>query len=93
VVKENIKDGCNSYEFAIGASAQVAEDNLLVVRSEPYTGSVIGHAGPLSKAKIVDGPTCVGNTVWWKVNLATHDLTGWAAEANLRACAKENDCT
>lgn len=84
---------CTSIRIFIGMPTQVTEDNLLVVRSQPYTGSVIGHAGPMSAVMIVDGPACSGGTVWWKVNVPSLNLTGWATEANLRPCTKEDDCT
>lgn len=84
---------CISDVLSIGMLTQVEQENLLVIRSEPYIGSVLGHAGPLSAVTIVDGPACVGDTIWWKVNVASLNLSGWTAEANLRACSKENGCT
>lgn len=84
---------CISEVLSIGMLTQVEQENLLVIRSEPYIGSVLGHAGPLSAVTIVDGPACVGDTIWWKVNVASLNLSGWTAEANLRACSKENGCT
>lgn len=93
LAEENTDSRCNSNKFAIGMLAQVAEDNLLVVRSEPYTGIVLGRAEPMSTVRILDGPACAGNTFWWKVNLATLNLTGWVTEANLETCGKESDCS
>ena len=84
---------CTPNRIFIGMPAQVQEDNLLVIRSEPYIGSVIGYAGPMSAVTIVDGPTCAGGVVWWEVNAPSLNLTGWAIEANLRPCTKEDDCT
>lgn len=91
--QNNNEDTCNSDKFSIGMLTQVEQGNLLVIRSEPYIGSVLGHAGPTSAVTIVGGPACAGDAVWWKVNVATPSLTGWAAEANLRACLKEDGCT
>lgn len=91
--EENNLNKCKSIKLATGMFAQVAQADLLVLRSEPYTGSVVGRIGPLSVVKIVDGPACIGQVVWWQVHLATPNLTGWATEANLRACTKEHDCT
>jgi len=91
--QDNNHDTCNSDKFAIGMFAQVEQDNLLVIRSEPYIGSLLGHVGPMSTIKIIDGPDCAGGAVWWEVNIATLSLTGWATEANLRACSKEDNCT
>jgi len=93
LAEENVNKRCNTHTFAIGMFGQVTEDNLLVVRSEPYTGIVIGRVEPMSTVKILDGPACAGNAIWWKVHLAALNLTGWANEANLRACTKENNCT
>jgi hypothetical protein len=59
---------CKSNKLAVGIFAQVAQDSLLVVRSEPYKGEVIGRAGPMSVVKILDGPICAGGGVWWKLN-------------------------
>lgn len=93
VVLTSINSRCSSKKFTVGTFAQVAEDTLLVVRSEPYTGIVIGRAEPMSTLKILDGPACAGSAIWWKVNLVTLDLTGWATEANLEPCGKESDCS
>lgn len=72
---------------------QVEQDNLLVIRSEPYIGPVIGHAGPASSVTIIDGPACAGGVLWWEVNVAALNLSGWAIEVNLRSCSKEDGCT
>lgn len=91
--QNNNKDTCNSETLSIGMLTQVEQENLLVIRSEPYIGSVLGHAGPMSVVKIIDGPDCAGGAVWWEVNVAALNLTGWVIEANLRACSKEDGCT
>jgi hypothetical protein len=90
--KDKDKNKCKSDKLAVGILAQVEQDSLLVIRSEPDTGDVIGRAGPLSLVNIVDGPTCVGNAVWWKVNIVALNLSGWATENNLYACSKEDGC-
>ena len=72
--------------------AQVGHDSLLVVRSEPYTGEVNGHAGPRSIVRVVDGPICAGGAVWWKLNVFDLDLVGWATENDLYACPKDSEC-
>jgi hypothetical protein len=84
----NPKD-CVSDKFAVGLDAQVGPNDLLVVRSEPFVGSVLGHIAPLAVINIIDGPKCAGDAVWWKV---WGTQTGWAVENNLRACPKEADC-
>lgn len=90
---QNKDSQCQSNRLVIGMFAQVAEDSLLVIRSKPYAGSVIGHSGPMSIVNIINGPECAGGAVWWEVSIATQSLTGWATEANLRACSKEDSCT
>jgi hypothetical protein len=80
---------CTSDKIAVGLDAQVNPNDLLVVRSEPFTGSVLGRIAPLAVINIIDGPKCAGGAVWWKV---WGPQTGWAVENNLRACPKEGDC-
>jgi hypothetical protein len=80
---------CVSDKLTVGLDAQVSTNDLLVVRSEPFTGSVLGRIAPLTVINIIDGPKCAAGTVWWKV---WGPLTGWAVENNLRACPKEGDC-
>jgi hypothetical protein len=91
--QDNYHDTCTSEQFSIGMITQVEQENLLVIRSEPYIGSVLGHAGPMSVVQVTDGPSCAGGVLWWKVNVASLNLNGWAAEANLRACSKKDGCT
>jgi hypothetical protein len=95
--KDNTKgirnqNNCDSKKLALGILAQVRQDGLLVIRSEPIVGGIVGRAGPLSVAKILDGPACEGGVVWWKVNVLDADLRGWAAENDLRACPKDSEC-
>lgn len=80
---------CVSDKLAIGLDAQVSPNDLLVVRSEPFTGSVMGRIAPLAVINIIGGPKCAGGVVWWKV---WGLQTGWAVENNLRACPKEGKC-
>jgi len=84
----NLKQ-CVSDKLALGLDAQVSPNDLLVVRSEPFTGSILGRIAPLAVINIIDGPKCAGGAVWWKVS---GPQTGWAVENNLRACPKEGDC-
>ncbi len=94
--KDKIKDkqqtNCQSDKFTIGMLAQVEQDSLLVLRSEPYTGAVNGRAGPMSIIKVIDGPSCLGGAVWWKLSAFDLGLTGWATENNLHACPKDSEC-
>jgi hypothetical protein len=85
----NNPNGCVSDKLAVGLDAQVSPNDLLVIRSEPFVGSVLGRIAPLSVINIIDGPKCVSGAVWWKV---WGPQTGWAVENNLRACPKEGEC-
>ena len=80
---------CKSVKLAIDILAQVEQDGLLVIRSEPSTGDLVGRAGPLSVVNIVDGPTCASGAVWLKVNITALNLSGWATENSLYACSKD----
>ena len=80
---------CVSNRLAIGLDAQVSSNDLLVLRSEPFTGRVLGYIAPLTVINIIDGPKCVGGAIWWKV-LGTK--TGWGVENSLLACQKEGEC-
>ena len=90
--KNRDKRNCKSDKLSAGMFAQVGQDSLLVVRSEPATGKVIGRAGPMSIVNIVEGPTCTGDEVWWNVNVFELRLVGWATENNLIACPKDSEC-
>jgi hypothetical protein len=90
--KERSEDVCKSNNLAVGMLAQVGQDSLLAVRFQPDIGEIKGRAGPTSIVKIVEGPTCVGNAVWWKVNVFDLNLVGWAIEKDLYACPKDSEC-
>jgi len=85
----NNPNACVSDKLAVGLDAQVSPNALLVVRSEPFVGGVLGRIAPLTVINIIDGPKCAGGAVWWKV---WGLQTGWAVENNLRACPKEREC-
>lgn len=85
----NNPTNCVSNRLVIGLDAQVSPNDLLVLRSEPFTGSVLGHLAPLTVVDILDGPKCTGSAIWWKV---LGEKTGWAVENNLLACPKEGEC-
>lgn len=74
---------CRSERLALGMVAQVRHDTLLVLRRTPYSGEVIGHAGPLSQVKILNGPTCAGGAIWWEVRVSDGQMIGWATEMDL----------
>ena len=91
-LSETKQPECISDTFAAGMLVQVEQDNLLILRSQPYTGEVIGRAGPLSVAKLIESPECTRNTIWWKLQVPDLGLTGWATEDGLSACAKDSEC-
>jgi hypothetical protein len=86
---DNNPKGCVSDKLAVGLDVQIGPNDLLVVRSEPLVGSVLGRIAPLAIINIIDGPNCAGGAVWWKVE---GSQKGWAVENNLRACPKEGEC-
>jgi hypothetical protein len=87
--KGNNPNVCVSDKLAVGLESQVSPNDLLVVRSEPFIGSVLGRIAPLSIIKILDGPKCTDGAIWWKVE---GPPIGWAVENSLRACPKEGEC-
>jgi len=88
--KDKDNNKCKSDKLAVGILAQVEQDSLLVIRSESNTGDVVGRAGPLPVVNIVDGPTCAGGAVWFKMNITALNLSGWTIEDNLYVCSKED---
>lgn len=92
--KDKNKDQrCKLDKLTVGILAQVEQGSLLVIRSEPNTGDVVGRASPLSVVNIVDGPACAGGAVWFKVSITALNLSGWATENNLSPCSKEDECS
>jgi hypothetical protein len=85
----NNPTACISDKLAAGLDAEVSPNDLLIVRSEPFTGNVLGHIAPLTVINIIAGPKCAGGAIWWKV---WGSQTGWAVENSLRACPKEGEC-
>jgi hypothetical protein len=83
---------CKSNKLAVGLFAHVNQDSLLIVRAEPFVGSVIGHTGPMSIVNVIEGPACVGGTIWWKVNALDLGLMGWTTENYLAPCPRDNQC-
>lgn len=80
---KNKGNKCKSDKLAVGILAQVKQDSLLVIRLESNTSDVVGRAGPLSVVNIVDGPVCAGGAIWFKVSIATLNISGWTTENNL----------
>ncbi|MBZ0291668.1 MAG: SH3 domain-containing protein [Anaerolineae bacterium] len=51
------------------------------VRQTPgYGSSVIGYIPPGAVFSVLEGPQCVNNTNWWRVNY--NGVLGWTAEGN-----------
>ena len=83
---------CKSDKLTVGMLAHVDQDSLLVIRAEPSVGALIGYAGPMSLVNVLEGPSCVGGTIWWKVNASDFGLIGWTTENYLEACPKDSQC-
>jgi serine/threonine protein kinase len=45
-------------------------------------GKVLGQIPPGGKMRIIDGPECRDNLVWWKVEAPSYGLIGWTAEGD-----------
>ncbi|MBD2100194.1 SH3 domain-containing protein [Leptolyngbya sp. FACHB-261] len=59
-----------------GSSVHVGNLNL---RQQPgVQGRVVGVLAPGNTFRVLEGPACAGNYVWWKVN--TGRTQGWVAE-------------
>jgi hypothetical protein len=46
------------------------------------THEILGFIRPGEKIKILDGPTCQSQWVWWKIRSEKTGLTGWTAEGD-----------
>jgi Tol biopolymer transport system component len=72
--------------LAIGGYAEVTSENQAAnrVRSEPLIAeNVIAMLGPGMISKVVEGPVCVDEYVFWKVENSTiPGGSGWTAEGN-----------
>lgn len=54
------------------------------VRQAPNTGSVIlGMIQPGEQAKVIGGPVCSNQWIWWQVTSLSTGLTGWTAEGDI----------
>lgn len=68
------------------------------VRSGPGTSNSILDVIPVGSAvKILDGPECADNWVWWKVRVLSSKLEGWTSEGDADAywlipCASRAGC-
>ncbi len=53
------------------------------VRSNPNLGAdIIGLIQPGESMKIINGPACANQWVWWYVQAHNEDLNGWTAEGD-----------
>ena len=86
------QNSCRSDKLAIGMLAHVDRDSLIVIRAEPSVGAIIGHAGPMSTVKVLEGPNCLDSTIWWMVNAPDLGLSGWTTENYLEACPQGSQC-
>lgn len=74
-----------STRLKIGVQAYVSEypPKANWLRSVPYTDAkIIGRIEPLEKVTILDGPSCSGGYIWWKVNVHKDGNVGWTAEGD-----------
>ena len=76
--------GAPGSHLVVGMTAQVSKNPPISnnVRKNPDTGAVIvGTIGPGTVVSILDGPSCGGSFVWWKIS-APDGTTGWTAEGD-----------
>lgn len=53
------------------------------VRKMPYIDSeILGFVKPGEEVTIIEGPSCSGGYVWWKVTAKKDGLTGWISEGD-----------
>jgi hypothetical protein len=54
------------------------------VRQDPdkNTGEILGTICPGEEVRILDGPVCNNNWVWWRVEQLDGDLEGWSVEGD-----------
>ena len=83
---------CKSGKLAVSMLVHVDQDSLVVIRAEPSVGAVTGHAGPMTIVKVIDGPSCAGGTIWWKINALDLGIIGWTTENHLEPCPKDSQC-
>ncbi len=58
----------------------VATVNLRLRRQPRIESQSVGFLTPRSSFEVLEGPECVGNYVWWKVN--NGQVEGWVAEGD-----------
>lgn len=58
----------------------VTRVNLRVRQQPGIESQTVGSLTPGSNFRVLEGPACVGNYVWWKVNAGR--VQGWVAEAD-----------
>jgi hypothetical protein len=94
IVKMTVADPNQSNSCFRGASAgytiprlkvgmtghSVALVNLQVRKQPGIESQSVGSLAPRSNFKVLQGPQCVGNYVWWNVN--TGRVQGWVAEGD-----------
>jgi hypothetical protein len=54
------------------------------VRSSPNLGaSLVGMLDPGEEMRIIEGPICANNMVWWRIRSLDGSLTGWTSEGDM----------
>lgn len=76
---------CPMTRIRVGEWTRVALDPPIanLVRDEPSldTGTIIGRAAPGTVLRVLDGPDCKNEMLWWQVRLENGSgLEGWTAE-------------
>jgi hypothetical protein len=84
VVPVRMQDACNTLppRLTVGGGGSVAftDGNPLNVRASADRGASVAGLLPEGTAfNVLEGPTCVGDINWWRIQ--SGDVTGWIAEA------------
>ncbi len=79
--------GAPASHLSVGMYAQVSQNPAMSnnVRTNPdVTADLVGTIGPGTIVNILDGPTCNGAYVWWKITTVKtkSPITGWTAEGD-----------
>ncbi len=57
------------------------DPRALRVREQPnLQGAVLGEIPPNTQFDVLDGPLCADGYLWWQIDVAGQDISGWSAE-------------
>ncbi len=71
--------------LSVGETAVVNTDSHIPNRVRDEAGGdnpIIGYIEPGEAVRIVEGPICLSQWVWWKVTSLSTNLTGWTSEGD-----------